>query len=89
MCTASSLRVAVWEDDEVRQVGQESATPEGFRLFADSLAATGEVTVGATCNNTHAIAKPLESRIPALAATEVQPQRCAVSTSTRATCGCS
>jgi len=55
-------QVAIWEDGVVRQAGRVPATPEGLRLFADSLAATDEVAVEATCN-THAIAKLLESRV--------------------------
>src|SRR3982751_191046 len=55
-------QVAIWEDGRVRQAGQVAATPEGLRLFADSLAPTDEVASEATCN-THAIAKLLEGRV--------------------------
>ena len=34
-------QVAVWEDGLVRQVGRVPATPEGLRLFADSLGRDG------------------------------------------------
>jgi transposase len=52
-------QVAIWQDGQVRQAGQVAATPEGLRLFADSLAPTDEVAIEATCNM-HAIAKLLE-----------------------------
>ena len=67
-------QVAVWEDGLVRQVGRVPATPEGFRLFADSLAATDEVAVEATCN-THAIAKLLESRVARVVVSNPQKTR--------------
>ena len=67
-------QVAVWEDGVVRQVGRVAATPEGFRLFADSLAATDEVAVEATCN-THAIAKLLESRVARVVVSNPQKTR--------------
>jgi hypothetical protein len=41
---------------------RSAATPEGLRLFADSLAPTDEVALEATCN-THAIAKLLQGRV--------------------------
>ena len=55
-------QVAIWQDGVVRQAGQVAATPEGLRLFADSLAPTDEVALEATCN-THAIAKLLQGRV--------------------------
>ncbi len=55
-------QVAVWQDGRVRQAGRVAATPEGLRLFADSLAPGDEVAIEATCN-THAIAKLLEGRV--------------------------
>ena len=67
-------QIAVWEDGEVRQVGRVPATPEGFRLFADSLAATDEVALEATCN-THAIAKLLESRVARVVVSNPQKTR--------------
>ncbi|HEX4035319.1 MAG TPA: transposase, partial [Solirubrobacteraceae bacterium] len=67
-------QVAVWEDGLVRQVGRVPATPEGFRLFADSLAATDEVAVEATCN-THAIAKLLEPRVARVVVSNPQKTR--------------
>jgi transposase len=67
-------QIAVWEDGVVRQVGRVPATPEGFRLFADSLAATDEVAVEATCN-THAIAKLLESRVARVVVSNPQKTR--------------
>ena len=67
-------QIAVWEDGLVRQVGRVPATPEGFRLFADSLAATDEVAVEATCN-THAIAKLLEPRVARVVVSNPQKTR--------------
>jgi transposase len=67
-------QVAVWEDGLVRQVGRVPATPEGFRLFADSLAASDEVALEATCN-THAIAKLLESRVARVVVSNPQKTR--------------
>ena len=67
-------QVAVWEDGLVRQVGRVPATPEGFRLFADSLAATDEVAIEATCN-THAIAKLLEPRVARVVVSNPQKTR--------------
>jgi transposase len=67
-------QVAVWEDGVVRQVGRVPATPEGFRLFADSLAPTDEVALEATCN-THAIAKLLESRVARVVVSNPQKTR--------------
>jgi hypothetical protein len=55
-------QVAIWQDGHVRRAGRIAATPEGLRLFADSLAPTDEVAIEATCN-THAIAKLLEPRV--------------------------
>jgi transposase len=67
-------QVAVWEDGLVRQVGRVPATPGGFRLFADSLAATDGVALEATCN-THAIAKLLESRVARVVVSNPQKTR--------------
>jgi transposase len=55
-------QVAVWEDGLVRQAGQIAATPEGIRAFADSLLASDEVAIEATCN-THAIVKLIAPRV--------------------------
>src|SRR3954453_3288213 len=55
-------QVAIWQDGRVRQAGRIAATPEGLRLFADSLAPSDEVALEATCN-THAIARLLEGRV--------------------------
>ena len=54
--------VAIWEDGLVRSAGQVQTTPEALRLFAESLAATDEVALEATCN-THAIARLLERHV--------------------------
>ena len=55
-------QIAVWEEGIVRQAGQIATTPEAMRVFADSLLATDEVAIEATCN-THAIAKLLAPRV--------------------------
>ena len=55
-------QIAVWEDGIVRQAGQIATTPEAMRAFADSLLATDEVAIEATCN-THAIAKLIAPRV--------------------------
>jgi transposase len=55
-------QIAVWEDGIVGQAGQVATTPEGMRAFADSLLATDEVAIEATCN-THAIAKLIAPRV--------------------------
>jgi transposase len=55
-------QIAVWEDGIVRQAGRIATTPEAMRVFADSLLATDEVAIEATCN-THAIAKLLAPRV--------------------------
>ena len=55
-------QVAIWEEGQVRHVGQISTTPEALRLFADSLAPSDEVALEATCN-THAIARLLERHV--------------------------
>lgn len=55
-------QVAVWQSGRVRQVGQIKTTPEMLRIFADSLAASDEVAIEATCN-THAIVRLLEGRV--------------------------
>ena len=41
-------QVAIWEGGRVRQAGRVAATPEGLRLFADSLAPSDEVAIEAT-----------------------------------------
>ena len=67
-------QVAIWQDGVVRQAGQIAATPEGLRLFADSLAPTDEVAIEATCN-THAIAKLLEGRVARVVVSNPQKTR--------------
>ena len=67
-------QVAIWQDGRVRQAGQVSATPEGLRAFADSLAPTDEVALEATCN-THAIAKLLEGRVARVVISNPQKTR--------------
>ena len=67
-------QVAIWQDGQVRQAGQVAATPEGLRLFADSLAPTDEVAIEATCN-THAIAKLLEGRVARVVISNPQKTR--------------
>src|SRR5215217_6155956 len=67
-------QVAIWQDGQVRQVGQVAATPEGLRLFADSLAPTDEVAIEATCN-THAIAKLLQRRVARVVISNPQKTR--------------
>src|SRR5215207_1064243 len=67
-------QVAIWQDGQVRQAGQVAATPEGLRLFADSLAPTDEVAIEATCN-THAIAKLLEPRVARVVISNPQKTR--------------
>ncbi|MCA1680980.1 MAG: IS110 family transposase [Actinobacteria bacterium] len=67
-------QVAIWQDGVVRQAGQIDATPEGLRVFADSLAPTDEVAIEATCN-THAIAKLLEGRVARVVISNPQKTR--------------
>src|SRR5829696_6097298 len=67
-------QVAIWQDGHVRQAGQIAATPEGLRAFADSLAATDEVAIEATCN-THAIAKLLQPRVARVVISDPQKTR--------------
>jgi transposase len=67
-------QVAIWQDGHVRQAGQIAATPEGLRAFADSLAASDEVAIEATCN-THAIAKLLEGRVARVVISNPQKTR--------------
>src|SRR4051812_12626018 len=67
-------QVAIWQDGRVRHAGQIAATPEGLRLFADSLAPTDEVALEATCN-THAIAKLLEGRVARVVISNPQKTR--------------
>ena len=67
-------QVAIWQDGKVRQAGQVAATPEGLRVFADSLAPTDEVALEATCN-THAIAKLLQRRVARVVVSNPQKTR--------------
>ena len=67
-------QVAIWEDGLVRQAGQIATTPEALRLFADSLAASDEVAIEATCN-THAIARLLERRVARVVVSNPQKTR--------------
>src|SRR5271167_1953691 len=67
-------QVAIWQDGVVHQAGQIAATPEGLRMFADSLAPTDEVAIEATCN-THAIAKLLEPRVARVVISNPQKTR--------------
>jgi transposase len=67
-------QVAIWQDGHVRQAGRIAATPEGLRLFADSLAPTDEVAIEATCN-THAIAKLPEGRVARVVISNPQKTR--------------
>lgn len=67
-------QVAICQDGKVRQAGQIAATPEGLRVFADSLAPTDEVALEATCN-THAIAKLLERRVARVVVSNPQKTR--------------
>jgi hypothetical protein len=55
----------VWEEGIVGLAGQIATTREGLRAFADSLVATEEVAIEATCN-THAIAKLIAPRVARL-----------------------
>ena len=55
-------QIAVWEDGLVRPAGQIATTPEALRVFADSLLASDEVAIEATCN-THAIVKMIAPRV--------------------------
>jgi len=55
-------QIAVWEDGLVGQAGQIATTPEALRAFADSLLASDEVAIEATCN-THAIVKLIAPRV--------------------------
>jgi transposase len=55
-------QIAVCEDGIVRQAGQVATTPEAMRAFAESLLASDEVAIEATCN-THAIAKLIAPRV--------------------------
>jgi transposase len=55
-------QVAIWQDGLVRQAGQIAMTPEGLRVFADSLAPSDEVALEAT-GNTHAIVRALRGRV--------------------------
>src|SRR5262249_48251082 len=54
--------VAIWEDGAVRLAGRIETTPEGLRLFAESLCERNEDALEATCN-THAIARLLERHV--------------------------
>src|SRR5579871_1838102 len=67
-------QVAIWQDGVVRQVGRVPATPEGLRVFADSLVRSDEVAIEATCN-THAIAKLLEPRVARVVISNPQKTR--------------
>jgi transposase len=67
-------QVAIWQDGQVRQAGRIAATPEGLRLFADSLAPSDEVALEATCN-THAIARLLEGRVARVVVSNPQKTR--------------
>jgi len=67
-------QVAIWQDGRVRHAGRIAATPEGLRLFADSLAPSDEVALEATCN-THAIAKLLEGRVARVVISNPQKTR--------------
>src|SRR3954453_3111470 len=67
-------QVAICQDGRVRHAGQIPATPEGLRLFADSLAPSDEVALEATCN-THAIAKLLEGRVARVVISNPQKTR--------------
>lgn len=67
-------RVAIWEDGLVRHAGQIATTPAALRLFADSLAASGEVALEAT-GNTHAIVRLLEGRVARVVVSSPQKTR--------------
>jgi len=67
-------QVAIWQDGVVRQAGRIAATPEALRVFADSLAASDEVALEATCN-THAIARLLEGRVARVVISNPQKTR--------------
>src|SRR3954470_19488908 len=67
-------QVAIWQDGRVRHAGQIAATPEGLRLFADSLGPSDEVALEATCN-THAIAKLLQGRVARVVVSNPQKTR--------------
>jgi transposase len=67
-------QVAIWQDGQVHQAGQVAATPEGLRLFADSLASTDEVAIEATCNS-HSIAKLLQPRVARVVISNPQKTR--------------
>jgi transposase len=67
-------QVAIWQDGVVRQAGQIAATPEGLRVFADSLAPSDEIALEATCN-THAIARLLEGRVARVVVSNPQKTR--------------
>ena len=56
------VQIAVWEDGIVRQAGRVAATPEALRTLADSLLATDEVAIEATCN-THAVVRLIAARV--------------------------
>lgn len=55
-------QIAVWQDGLVRQAGRVATTPEGLRGLADSLLASDEVAIEATCN-THAIVRLIAPRV--------------------------
>src|SRR3954464_5923514 len=67
-------QVAIWQDGRVRHAGQIAATPEGLRLFADSLAPTDEVALEATCN-THAIVRLLAPQVARVVVSNPQKTR--------------
>lgn len=66
--------VAIWEQGVVRSAGQIKATPEGLRLFAESLCEHDEVALEATCN-THAIARLLGRHVGRVVVSNPQKTR--------------
>jgi transposase len=66
--------VVIWEQGVVRAAGQIKATPEGLRLFAESLCEHDEVALEATCN-THAIARLLERHVGRVVVSNPQKTR--------------
>jgi len=67
-------QIAVCQDGVVRQAGQVGTTPEELRTLADSLLATDEVAIEATCN-THAIVRLIEPCVARVVVSDPQKTR--------------
>ena len=67
-------QVAIWEDGVIWQAGRIQTTPEGLRVFADSLCGSDEVALEAT-GNTYAIARLLERQVGRVVVSNPQKTR--------------